>query len=186
MSKNLSTEAAEVLKECKVEGLVVKLPPTQLDRDLYIEVKKSLELIGGKWKGGKVAGFVFNEDPTELLEQVSGGEKRNLKKEFQFYATPDALADYLVELAEIKLDDGILEPSAGQGAIVNAIQRDCAGITVWGYELMPINQTFLNKIAGFKLLGNDFLTECDTLFDKIIANPPLRKESRHLAHPKNV
>lgn len=70
----------EVLQNCTIEGNIVKLPNEQLDRKLYQEVAKSLELIGGKWKGGKVQGFVFTLDPTELLNQISGGEQRNLKK----------------------------------------------------------------------------------------------------------
>jgi hypothetical protein len=41
----------EVLQNCTVEGTVVKLPEGQLDRKLYQEVAKALELIGGKWKG---------------------------------------------------------------------------------------------------------------------------------------
>ncbi len=71
----------EVLQQCTVEGNIVKLPAVQLERKEYKEVKKQLELIGGKWKGGKTQGFVFEEDPTELLEQISNGEKRNLKSE---------------------------------------------------------------------------------------------------------
>ena len=49
----------QVLQDCKVEGNVVKLPNIQLDRKNYQEVAKALELIGGKWKGGKIRGFFF-------------------------------------------------------------------------------------------------------------------------------
>jgi len=38
----------QILQTCTIEGNVVKLPSEQLDRNLYIEVAKSLELIGGK------------------------------------------------------------------------------------------------------------------------------------------
>ncbi len=165
----------DVLKDCTVSGNIVSLPAVKLDRKVYMEVAKSLELIGGKWKGGKVMGFVFNEDPSELLAQIQGGEKRNLKKEFQFFGTPDDLADELVEDANIQTDDEILEPSAGQGAIVKAIHRTTHDErTVYGYELMPVNQTFLSKISGFRFLGDDFLN-CDISFDKIIGNPPFNK-----------
>lgn len=146
-----------------------------MERKVYQDVAKSLELIGGKWKGGKIAGFVFNEDPTHLLAQIANGETRNLKKEFQFFGTPDHLADRLVELAEILPNSEVLEPSAGQGAIVKAIHRGThLARTVWGYEAMAVNQTFLSKIIGFRLLGDDFLT-CDTSFDRIVANPPFAK-----------
>ena len=161
-----------ILKQCTVEGLVVKLPAGQLDRKLYEEVANALNLIGGKWVGRKVMGFVFDEDPTDLLAQIAGGENRNLKKEFQFFATPPELAEYVVRMAEIGPDDMICEPSAGSGSMVNAVQK-LFGQTrmVYGYEIMPINQSRLSKISHFELLGPDFLA-CDKKFDRFIANPP--------------
>lgn len=165
----------DILKKCTVEGLVVKLPPITLDRKLYLEVAKSLELIGGKWKGGKISGFIFKEDPSELLNQIATEKKIDLKKEYQFFGTPEKLADYLVEIAEISDDDEILEPSAGQGAIVNAINKVLPNTVVNCYELMKINQTILNKIPNVNLLGDDFLKARNNHFDKIIANPPFSK-----------
>jgi hypothetical protein len=167
----------EVLQKCTVEGLVVKLPNVQLDRKLYQEVAKALELIGGKWKGGKVFGFVFVTDPTDLLEEIAGGEKRNLKKEFQFFATPDALADRLVQLADLQPTDTILEPSAGQGAIIKAINK-VSNVVPDCYELMELNTIILNKSGlRFNLLGADFFNHFPYLseYSKIIANPPFTK-----------
>ena len=92
----------DVLQNCTIEGNIIKLPETQLDRKLYQEVAKSIQLIGGSWKGGKTQGFVFNSDPTELLSEITEGKNRNLKKEFQFFATPKTLADVLVGIAELK------------------------------------------------------------------------------------
>jgi len=168
------TEVQKVLSKCTIEGNVVKLPDGQLDRSLYLEVNKALAGIGGKWKGGKVFGFVFLNDPTELLARISGGEKLNLKKEFQFFATPTKLADKLVAYAEIKPSDTILEPSAGQGAIIKAINKitdtvpDC-------YELMDNNRDILLQTRfSFNLIGKDFLKN-KAKYDKIIANPPFTK-----------
>lgn len=168
----------DVLKECTVDGLVVKLPNSKLDRKVYLEVAKSLELIGGKWKGGKIAGFVFPQDPTDLLNQIANGEKRNLKKEFQFFATPEKLADELIELSEIKSSMSILEPSAGQGAIINSIHKIEPNIIVDCCEAMDVNKLFLNKLKNINLLCDDFL-ELKTIskkkYDRIIANPPFSK-----------
>lgn len=177
-----TSEAQAVLQQCTVHGNVVKLPDGQLDRKLYAEVKKALELIGGKWKGGKTYGFVFQADPTELLEQIANGEKRNLKKEYQFFATPPELAARMVEMAELGDTDGkgygdILEPSAGQGAIVQAILKATEGaVTVHCYEPMDVNKLILNKITGVKWLGDDFMQAASgVLYDRIIANPPFTK-----------
>lgn len=165
----------EVLQNCTVEGTTIKLPHGQLDRKLYQDVAKSLELIGGKWKGNKVMGFVFATDPTDLLEEISNGEKRNLKKEFQFFATPEKLADKLVYLADIKQDDAILEPSAGQGAIIKAINK-ATSITPDCYELMDTNISILKKTGlNFNFLGANFFNNNGKKYSKIIANPPFTK-----------
>jgi type I restriction-modification system DNA methylase subunit len=169
------TTKEEVLKKCTIEGNVIKLPNVELDRKLYKEVASSIVKIGGKWKGGKVFGFVFLTDPTDLLNQISNGEKRNLKKEFQFFGTPDEYCDKLVVLADIKPDDSICEPSAGQGAIIKAINKvtdtipDC-------FELMENNRIVLkNSGLKFNLISDDFLKYKGNKYDKIIANPPFSK-----------
>jgi predicted RNA methylase len=171
----------EILKQCTIESNIIKLPSGQLNRKLYQEVAKSLELIGGKWKGKPVFGFVFPSDPTDLLKQIANGENRNLKKEFQFFATPQSLAREMVWYADL---DGlnershILEPSAGQGAIINAILEK-ENINYVDYcETMDINQTFLSKIQGANYLFDDFLcvgNAYNNYYDRIIANPPFSK-----------
>lgn len=167
--------AVECLQQCTIDGNIIKLPNVQLDPKEYAEVKKKLELIGGKWKGGKVYGFVFPSDPTEFLNSINNGNNRNLKKEYQFFATPAPLAKRLVELADPASYDEILEPSAGQGDIVNAISAHCRPTEVACYELMPINQQFLLKIPCVNFLGDDFLKHEGRTFDRIIANPPFTK-----------
>lgn len=175
----------EVLQNCTVEGNIVKLPKGQLDRKLYQDVAKSLQLIGGKWKGGKVMGFVFQEDPTDLLKEIANGEKRNLKKEFQFFGTPAKLADRLVELLEPHQHDTILEPSAGQGAIVRALNQVC-DVRVDCYELMDLNVSILNKTdLRFNLLGSDFLKHGKECYTKIVANPPFTK-NQDIDHVKEM
>ncbi|WP_407491706.1 DNA methyltransferase family protein [Elizabethkingia anophelis] len=146
---------------------------------------KKLELIGGKWKSGKVQGFVFEKDPTELLYQVSNGEKRNIKKEFQFFGTPDTLANRLVELADLSNYDLILEPSAGQGAIIKAINKVSSAVPDC-YELMDVNVSILNKSnLRFNLMGDDFLKHNGKLYSKIIANPPFTK-NQDIDHLKEM
>lgn len=179
----VSKEALEVLKNSTVIDNVVKLPEQQLERKVYLEVKNKLELIGGKWKGGKVQGFEFATNPTELIEQVANGENRNLKKEYQFFATPDDLADELVFQAEVEPHHLILEPSAGQGAIIEALHRVFPKYDkqISCVELMDVNEFILRnktakKLWNVGLVRNDFLTvSFNQKFDRIIANPPFSK-----------
>jgi hypothetical protein len=174
-SYQINMETRKVLSDCTVEGNVVKLPNVELDQKQYQEVKKSLELIGGKWKGGKIAGFVFETDPTDLLAEIANGGNRNLKKEFQFFATPEKLADELVFHADLKQHDTILEPSAGQGAIIKAINKVC-DVVPDCFELMDTNLAILKKSGlQFNLIGTDFLERRGKSYSKIIANPPFTK-----------
>jgi hypothetical protein len=171
----ISMNAKNILLQCTVVQNRVYLPDEQIDRKLYMEVAKALELIGGKWTGGKIKAFVFAEDPTDLLAEIASGEKRNLKKEHQFFGTPPELADRLIELAQLNNFDRVLEPSAGQGAIVEAMQRKWHNIVPTCVENMGLNSIVLTKkqITHF---FQDFLTsECSKPFDKVIANPPFTK-----------
>lgn len=168
----------DVLKGCTVTGTTINLPAGQLERKLYQDVAKSLELIGGKWKGGKIMGFIFPSDPSDLLEEIASGEKRNLKKEYQYFGTPASLAKEMITYADIQKGDRILEPSAGQGAIVKAIFEQHSFVKqVNCCELMPTNQMVLEKIDGTLLIADDFLqiAHFENFYNKIIANPPFAK-----------
>jgi hypothetical protein len=174
----------QILQRCTIEGNIIKLPAIQLDRKSYQEVAKSLELIGGKWKGGKIAGFVFNENPTTLLKQIQNGDKKNIKNEYQFFATPPKLAAKMVAMAEIDQYDLVCEPSAGQGAIINAVHTATNNLVHY-CELMELNRTFLSKIPNTTFLQDNFLLmNTPNLFHKIIANPPFsgNQDIQHIMH----
>jgi len=169
----------EILKQCAIEGSIVKLPQIKLDRKTYQDVAKQLEHIGGKWKGGKVFGFVFEQDPTSLISEIANGKTRNLKKEFQFFETPEELAIELCEHAFIDaaIVGKVLEPSAGKGAIIKAIHKDQYDqLNVRYCELDPLNRSFLSRISNTKYLCDDFLQlNAPDEFATIIANPPFTK-----------
>lgn len=137
---------------------------------------------------------MFQEDPSDLLFEIANGEKRDLKKEYQFFATPDDLADEMVARASIQPDDLILEPSAGQGAIIDSILRLHPNYEVFYCEQMPTNILMLEKkyerVSNVKALHpfNDDFLQLDPGsrdgavpdwqwpgYDKIIANPPFTK-----------
>lgn len=171
-------KAEEVINKLVVEGNVVKLPDVQLDREEYNKIKKILEDIGGKWKGGKVSGFVFNNDPTVLINNAKNGEKRNLKKETQFYATPENVASELAFYLNVKEGNTILEPSGGEGALIKAVFGEYDFVkSIHTYEIDEYRRNVLNNIAGAIVMGNDFITDHkpDLLYDRIIANPPFAK-----------
>ncbi len=121
----MSKELIESLLKCKVEGNTLFLPNIKEGAlSNYLEVRTALLNAGAKYKKNT---FVFNGDAQSYIDRLTGGEKVNLKKEFQFFATSNKVADLLVKLAEISAEDTILEPSAGDGAIVKAINKVIPG-----------------------------------------------------------
>ena len=160
------------------------LPQVQLNKKSYATVKQWVEEAGGKWTGGKVQGFSFDFDATRVASVLMQGKRCNLKQDFQFFATPPEVADWLVSLAgEFSPDCKVLEPSAGTGAIIDAIHRVQPDVVVDCYELMPENKEKLSKLDHIRLLGDDFTqAEHPSEYDLIVANPPFSKNQdiRHV------
>jgi 16S rRNA G966 N2-methylase RsmD len=179
-------EVLEVLKLCRLEGSTVFLPDMQLDRKLYQLVAKKIEMIGGKWNK-KQKGFFFEEESTiDYFPDICNGDDINLQKEYQFFETPEHVADMVAmyasginwhETPSKTLKSRILEPSAGKGALIKALQKYHASIEVDCYELFDINRKYLrDNFPNARCLGNDFMEADETKkYDFIVMNPPFNK-----------
>lgn len=173
----------EILMHCTLENNIMKLPQVQFNKKSYAEAKKWIEEAGGSWQGGKVQGFTFPFNADRVFSILHEGKRCNLQQDFQFFATPPEVADWLVMLAGgVHEDEKVLEPSAGTGAIIDAIHRSCKDLVVDCFELMPENKELLSKKSNINILGDDFTTYDLGLYDKIIANPPFSKNQdiRHV------
>lgn len=163
-------EVIEVIKQCSADGNVLRLPKMELSREDYLAVKKAVEKNGGKWKGGKTFSFVFSDrDAADVIDSMVNGSA-------DIFATPFDVADFMVSKLEIQPYEKILEPSAGNGALINAVLRLHNDITIDCYELNPLNRKVLEKMANVNVLGDDFTKRVDNEeYDVIIANPPFSK-----------
>lgn len=163
-----------ILKQGKLEDNIYYLPEIQLDRKEYLELAKHLKFLGGKWNKGK-GGFIFDREIESIDELL--GDNTNRKKQIQLFETPEIIADKLVELAELKKQDVILEPSAGRGRIIKAIRKVLPNREIAFCEIDEINRKYLDKIDNLKNIINtgNFLDVDYAMYDKIIANPPFSK-----------
>ena len=167
------------------KGWLLRLP-VQLDRKVYVEVDAALQEIGGKWNR-KLKAHVFAEDPRDKIAAMSeAGERPDVGKDFGFFETPDALADRMVELLGATLGDRVLEPSAGEGALVKALIR--SGARIGSLDLIEIRSEcllildrILENDADFDynptigdFLEHEFLSDEEGVipYDRIIMNPP--------------
>ncbi|WP_298751942.1 hypothetical protein [uncultured Arcobacter sp.] len=175
----------EIIEQCIMDGLVVKLPSFQLDRKDYMNLKKSAEKNGGKWSR-KEQGFVFGSEAQ--IESFMGGG--NLKKEYQFFPTPKDVIDIMLQNINIIDNDIILEPSAGKGDIIKAVQQH---LNDYGIKNTQIDYCELNpdmkkplEETGFNMVGTDFLNlNKPNFYDVVIANPPFTK-GQDIIHFKHM
>lgn len=178
--------AEEILKHCTLVDNVLKLPVVRFNKKKYAEAKKWIEEAGGSWQGGKIQGFTFPFNAERVFGILSEGKRCNLQQEYQFFATPAELADWLVMLAGgVHEEEKVLEPSAGTGAIVDAIHRSCKDVVVDCFELMPENKEILSRKDDVRIIGDDFtIYNPGEIYDKIIANPPFSKNQdiKHVQH----
>jgi phospholipid N-methyltransferase len=158
----------------------------QLDRKTYLEVNKVLEIIGGKWNKKEKA-HIFPSDAFSVVDDVIlNGEVTCPKDEFNYFPTPDKVVAKLIDLAEIKNGMTVLEPSAGQGAILKSILKSAEYLEITGVELMDENFEILKKsFPNVDLVKGDFLKlPIFGLVDRIVMNPPFckKQEIKHVLH----
>jgi len=176
----IKEEVLAVLNESRLENNVLFLPPTQLERKLYHDTNKVLECLGGKWDR-KIKGHKFDADVEELLnEAINFGEVVDHKKELQFFETPIKIIDRMIKLAEINPNDTVLEPSAGNGAIVKKLLDITKKVSVIEIadrkELLKLLDSYIN--ADFLLVPSL------ERFDKVVMNPPFsnQQDIDHILH----
>jgi hypothetical protein len=191
----LTNDQIEILREGKIEENRFYLQ-WQLDRRQYTDINKVLLTIWLKWNWWKKAHIVEWMSEEELKDTIDDicetWEVETLQetiKKFQFYPTPKEVAEYLVELADLKEDDIVLEPSAWLWNIADVIKEkyvdekweiynslivcelDEAKCEVLQKKYVTHNWDFLNYKPEYK-------------FNKIIANPPFSKSQdvKHILH----
>lgn len=165
----------EILQNVTVDGLIVKLPAVELDRLQHDRITQRMNGIGGRWKGGKTEGFVFKNDPVPLLKQIQRGQVIKINGQNQIIELSQEEVEKIILLAEIFEDDKVLVPTAGNGALIDAVHKIHPEMDVDYCELMPENQSMLKHIKNARLVADNILNyEPTSLYDIILANPPCR------------
>ncbi len=193
--QDIEPHIVEIIRDMNQNGPQLDKVTQHLDRKDYVKLNDALTALGGKWKGGKVQAHVFACTPEELTQKISNltatGQYVNTKKEFEFFETPPELAERLVELAEVHVSHNILEPSAGQGAIVKAIRHlvgELPSITM--VEPLDENLKSLNALRDkgcgsvHSMTFEDYCTALKKrdymLLDRVIMNPPFQFAIEHV------
>lgn len=187
----LADDVRHVLERSEIGPRLVRLPE-QLERELYLRVDKVLRAAGGAWHRPSKA-HCFAVDPRELLGlAVAEGSIVNTKQSLQAFDTPSALADRLVAAADLLPGCRVLEPSAGVGHLVHAIDRlrlnprpAVTAVEVDATRFATLDRDC--KHTARLRLQSDFLaldpSEFEP-FDRVVMNPPFseNQDIRHAQH----
>lgn len=105
----------------------------------------------------------------------------------QLYPTPAPVVTRMLEAAELKPGLRILEPSAGTGAIMQALAD--SGVDMHNVEAVELNHDLVAELqTRFPCVSQgDFLeygTHAVSRFDRILMNPPFKNgaDIRHIKH----
>lgn len=101
-----------------------------------------------------------------------------------FFPAPLSLIERLLSLADLNINQTILEPSAGKGDILDAIaNRFSNQMPLFAVELNSTLREIL-ILKGYNLIGTDFLQIKDKNFDRIVMNPPFEngQDVEHVMH----
>lgn len=147
----------------------------QFDKATMAEAEKVLMAIGGVKQKHH---WQFDYHPRDVLDQIVCSGCIPDQKSHQFYPTPTNVAEKAIELAEIQPGHKVLEPSAGQGGLVDLIPElaftQCVEISELHCEIL--------KAKGHYVERADFLKWNITgKYDRIVMNPPF-SEGRWQAH----
>lgn len=171
----------EVIQQLRVQGNVIKLPERKIDLNTQSDIAREMSQVGGKWLGGKVRGFQFQDDPTPILQQIKAGVINFDRTQYNYCILPPEIAYKMVQLADVFPDDRILEPNATSAVLIEAVQKihkekevEYCGLIdpgKLGNNLIRVAENFLDYTPG-------------PIYDVILANPPITRNQDidHIQH----
>ena len=188
----VSEQIMRILSECTTDGNVIRINSGQLDRKTYTQLNKVLEALGGKWNR-KEKGHVCNYDPSDALAAVvSTGEVPDKNPLAYFPTEGEALERILGAVMRFGVDNirNVLEPSAGDGAIVAELRRHLPhDVTITAVELDGHRaQTIRDRaLPNVEVITGDFLKwNGPDQYDVIAMNPPFRTKDHPLAYVDHI
>ncbi|MFD7995580.1 hypothetical protein [Streptomyces mexicanus] len=183
----LSADIRTALETADVDGTHLVLAGPRMDPKLYQRVNEVLETVGGRWTT-TVQAHVFPVDAAQaiapILETGQVLTLREKRQQAQYFPTPSAVVQRVIELAGVQAGMEVLEPSAGSGAIASAVTE--RGAVVDCIERDPGYAAVLTDtgVARSVRVG-DFLTVAPRpVYDRVVMNPPFTRgtDILHVEH----
>ena len=165
----------DLLSASEYDGNVLLEMP-QVGRKVYEQFDEVLTRMRGKWQKTAPRGHHFPFDPRPLVQMVIASGRMPPKNPLALFATPEVVADKMIELAGPGYMQyhavEVLEPSAGTGAIAKRLIERCPSVTIKCVEMDPWNVGLL-RLAGLDVDHANFLKwQPPQKYDVVLMNPP--------------
>ena len=179
-------QVREIISRSVITASSVTVPPGQLAPKLYQRVNKVLANAGGQWDR-KAKAHLFERDPRLALSKfLETGKSVNQQQMRQSFYTPPEVAEYVVRLSKVG-GERVLEPSAGEGALVKeCLRQGAASVCAVEfdefcepalYNMLPVGHVHICDFLEFRVgEGREYF--------RIVMNPPFTKGAwkKHLTH----
>lgn len=194
--KTLDPAVMEILSRATWTDAGLVLPPIK-DHKLYVKVDTALERIGGTWdRRAKAHTFEALAAAKAAIQELLDSGKIPSANPLNFWPTPDTLAAVMVNALGLppshERPSRVLEPSAGEGSLLRAVQRLCGAF----HELtaVEIDTARARTLRESRLVDNmavaDFLMLWPTYFpdpfDYVLMNPPFSVEGNTTVYVDHI
>ena len=181
----LSFECTRILRDGRKHGNRSWSIYRDGNRAAMKEAEQVLAQIGGVKQDGT---WSFDYDVGDILGEIIASGVVPDKISHQFYPTPSHIVEAMLREAGIEPSHYCLEPSAGTGALADAISEQVKPEHPTCVEISPLHCKVL-EAKGHNVIEADFIewsADQDVLlgsFDRIVMNPPY-SQGRAVAHLK--
>lgn len=189
---NIPQDVLGVLALAQITDACSLVLPGQLDRQLYQQVAKVIDCMGGKWSRKHACHRFGAGDAIERVEQaLATGQAINARQELGEFFSPPAVVERVMEIAAIKPGERVLEPSAGRGNLaVPAARHVQDPAKVECFEVNPTHASWMRQhFPGMPVHCMDFLSTDPWNrqfgpYDVVVMNPPFARGAavNHVVH----
>jgi hypothetical protein len=193
----LTAEAVGALKYAVADYRSIQCPIIT-DLEVYREVDRVLSRLagGGRWDQ-QARAHIYNRDPRQELEALTGSAvipppNAARDKEMSYVATPPELAKELVHGLDLGPESRVLEPSAGDGALVRAVREAYPDTQITAVEPDHTRRTVLRMNGAEWWLHiwdgtfEDYADVASLRFDAVVMNPPFTLPGRRYAWAEHL
>mgnify|MGYP005988825145 CR=1 FL=1 len=149
------------------------------DKHTLQQAEDIMMACGGVRRNIRAHDFQFDYDFTQLVPEIIRTGSLPDKRSHQFYPTEIKLAERASSMLEFNDGDLCLEPSAGQGGLLDFMPKDTIAVEISELQAEVLKLKGFNNVVNVDFI--EYAQETGYRFDKILMNPPF-SQGRHEQH----